>query len=218
MVLLKNDMIEDFERENKHALPLDERQIRNIHIVGDQLAYPVYAGGGSGEVHENSVKSPLDALCEMFHVPKFDNATKCASVKQCAEDMSRCITFTPFRDNAGGNPYRGLGEKCQDIRGERYDATLFGAGIQSSEGADRKDLEWDIATYKAVSYIASREGNGAKIAHLVAPGASVIGFDQIFDAVLYSVMPGQEFADAFVNITFGKVNPSGKLTFTLPNR
>lgn len=31
-------------------------------------------------------------------------------------------------------------------------------------------------------------------------------------------MPGQEIADALINILFGKANPAGKLTFTMPNK
>jgi hypothetical protein len=187
-------------------------------VVGDQLANPVISGGGSGVVHEASIRSPLDALCELYNITKFENTdTQTCSVKHCNLQGHKCITFTPFKDNAGGDPYRA--EKCDTkVEYERFDATIFGAGIQSSEGADRQTLDWDINTYKAAVFIAGMRSPGRKIAHLTAPGASVVGFDSVFDSILYSVMPGQEIADALVNILFGKSNPAGKLTFTMPNK
>lgn len=218
MVLLKNDMPRNQKDIHQGpALPLDVEHHHNFHLVGDQFSKPVYAGGGSGQVHENSVKTPLDYLCELFNITKFDTDSQTCSVKHCSEKTRKCITFTPFLDNAGGNPYRS--EKCDfDVNDEFFDATIMGAGIQSSEGADRQNLEWDIQTYKAAVYVAGLRNPGRKIAHLVAPGASIIGFDHIFDGILYSVMPGQEMSEALFNTVFGWNNPSGKLTFTMPNK
>jgi hypothetical protein len=41
-----------------------------------------------------------------------------------------------------------------NVDDEKFMATIMGAGIQSSEGADRPDLEWDINTYKAAIFVA----------------------------------------------------------------
>jgi hypothetical protein len=57
MVLLKND---------NDTLPLEWEGVKAIHMVGEQLAFPVYAGGGSGAVHENHVKSPLESMCDFM--------------------------------------------------------------------------------------------------------------------------------------------------------
>ena len=136
MVLLKND---------NRTLPIFEKQAMNLHLVGDQLANPVIAGGGSGVVHEKSVRSPLDELTDWLSVPKFNNTqNQTCSVKKCNERGDRCVTYTPFKDNAGGNPYRA----CDlDVNAEKYDYTIMAAGIESSEGADRQDLFWDNNTY-----------------------------------------------------------------------
>lgn len=66
------------------ALPLREDYAHNLHLIGDQLANPVVSGGGSGVVHEASIRSPLDALCELYNITKFENTdTQTCSVKHC---------------------------------------------------------------------------------------------------------------------------------------
>lgn len=46
----------------------------------------------------------------------------------------------------------------------------------------------------------------------------VLPFNDEVDAILQSLLPGQRFATAFMNVLMGRVNPSGKLTYTMPNR
>jgi hypothetical protein len=104
------------------------------------------------------------------------------------------------------------------VNSYNFKTTILGASITSGEGADRKNLEWDITTLKNVWFVKKLKNPGVKVAHLVAPGSSLIRFDSVFDAILYSVMPGEEISNALINILYGKTNPSGKLTFTLPNR
>lgn len=36
--------------------------------------------------------------------------------------------------------------------------------------------------------------------------------------MLFNVMPGEEYASALGKVLFGEANPSGKLTFTMPNK
>ena len=59
---------------------------------------------------------------------------------------------------------------------------------------------------------------GKKIAAFVAPGPTITDMDVAYDALLFSVMPGEEYANALGAILFGQHGPSGKLTFTMPNR
>ena len=88
----------------------------------------------------------------------------------------------------------------------------------SGENHDREDLLWDVTTLSNVDFVNNLKNPGKKVAYLVAPGPTVIEFDEVFDSILYSVMPGQEMADALVNVLFGLKTPSGKLTFTMPNK
>ena len=53
---------------------------------------------------------------------------------------------------------------------------------------------------------------------MTVPGPMLLPFTDEVDAILQSIMPGQRFATAFINIVTGRVNPSGKLTYTIPNR
>ena len=86
MVLLKND---------QDALPLKERVHGNILMIGDQLALPVYAGGGSGSVHEASVKSPLDSMCDLLNVPRFEKPENATGTMMTCSNNSEptCIWY-----------------------------------------------------------------------------------------------------------------------------
>ena len=83
MVLLKNE---------DNALPLNN-DVKSVLMIGTQLAAPIIAGGGSGIVHEDVVKSPLAAVTQRLGVPDIDENAKCAQ-KKC-NDNGVCVTYMP---------------------------------------------------------------------------------------------------------------------------
>jgi hypothetical protein len=42
-------------------------------------------------------------------------------------------------------------------------------------------------------------------------------FPEISDAIVYNAMPGEFYSQGLMNVLFGRANPGGKLTFTMPN-
>jgi len=50
------------------------------------------------------------------------------------------------------------------------------------------------------------------------PGPTVIPSKDKYDAILATFYSGERTTEALLNIIEGKVNPSGKLTVTMPNR
>jgi hypothetical protein len=52
---------------------------------------------------------------------------------------------------------------------------------------------------------------------VTTPGATVIKSGHSFDAILANFLAGEKFMEANLDVLEGKVNPSGKLPFTMPN-
>lgn len=53
---------------------------------------------------------------------------------------------------------------------------------------------------------------------MTAPGPVLINnLRDVSDALLFNVMPGEEYGPGIMNVIFGKVSPEAKLTFTMPN-
>ena len=53
---------------------------------------------------------------------------------------------------------------------------------------------------------------------MTAPGPVLINnLRDASDAVLFNVMPGEQYGQGIMNVLFGKVSPEAKLTFTMPN-
>ena len=51
-----------------------------------------------------------------------------------------------------------------------------------------------------------------------APGPFLIPFEKHIDAILFNGMPGETYGKGLMDVIFGRVNPSAKLTFTIPNK
>lgn len=103
---------------------------------------------------------------------------------------------------------------------DTYDASIVGIGIESSEGGDRGNLSYHKPAYDAMNYMNSTlKHAGRKVLHVVAPGPVLLNdLADKADAVLFSVMPGENMGQALVNVLFNVTVPNGKLTFTIPNR
>jgi beta-glucosidase len=52
---------------------------------------------------------------------------------------------------------------------------------------------------------------------VTTPGATVIRSRDKFDSIISSFLAGERFVEALFDVMEGKVNPSGKLPFTMPN-
>ena len=81
--------------------------------------------------------------------------------------------------------------------------------------ADRKSLSWSDNVFK---YLKLVPNPGKIIGCMIAPGPILTNsMREHADAILFNVFPGQQYSSAILNIIFGRVAPSAKLTFTMPN-
>jgi beta-glucosidase len=191
MVLLKND---------KNILPLDKTKYAEIAIVGPNAA-------------------SLDALVANYHGVS-DKAVNFVEGITSAVNSGTRIEYDlgcDFSDTMrlGGLWMAGNADVAIAViglspvyEGEEGDAFL------SKSGGDKSTLELpasQIAYMKALRKV----GNKPIVAVICAGSAvDVSAIEPYADAIVYAWYPGEQGGNAFADILFGKVSPSGRLPVT----
>jgi beta-glucosidase len=191
MVLLKND---------KNILPLDKNKYGEIAVVGPNAA-------------------SLDALIGNYHGVS-DKAVNFVEGITAAVNSGTRVEYDlgcDFSDTMrlGGLWMAGNADVAIAViglspvyEGEEGDAFL------SKSGGDKNSLELpasQIAYMKALRKI----GNKPIVAVICAGSAvDVSAIEPYADAIVYAWYPGEQGGNAFADILFGKVSPSGRLPLT----
>lgn len=89
--------------------------------------------------------------------------------------------------------------------------------LESSEGADRKDLKLSDETCSLIDELKSAGGSGRICLILNTPGPVELGgYKDCLDGLFAVFYPGMEGGRAMADIMTGRVNPSGHLPVTFP--
>lgn len=87
-------------------------------------------------------------------------------------------------------------------------------GIQSSEGFELDTLNYShnvfdhIKDYKTGKVLAAFVGNGPMLLN---------NMKDLAQAIIFNIMPGEMYGPGLMDVIFGRVNPSAKLSWTMPN-
>jgi len=91
--------------------------------------------------------------------------------------------------------------------------------MDSSEGADRKDLKLSDETCRILDKLINDRGTGRICLILNTPGPVELGiYKTELDGLFAVFYPGMEGGRAMADIMTGRVNPSGRLPVTFPER
>jgi beta-glucosidase len=212
MVLLKND---------GQLLPLTESRLRRILVTGP-AADKVLQGGGSGSVPAAVEISPLEGLrvalagkVEVAHVPYH------ASLVPQLDQGS--VEWTPpaAKRKAGRTASRlhtSPGNEVLQREARLADAVIFlAASTVASEGRDL--LTFDLPSNQADAIATLARVNRNVVVVLVNNGAVSVEtwFHQV-KSILAIHYSGEATGDALADVLLGRVNPSGKLTYTFGKR
>lgn len=184
-------------RDDRGILPLATDQ--SIAVIGEFATKPRFQGGGSSHVVPTRVDIPLEEIQRLAGSAPVDNAVG-------------------FSVEAGTDP-AALREEAV-AAAQRSDVAVVFLGLyehQDAEGTDRPDIELpadQLELLAAVTAVQPRtvvvlaHGGVLRLAPITAGPAAIL------DASLL----GQAGGGAIADVLFGVVNPSGRLTETVPER
>lgn len=179
--------------ENK-ALPLNNRE--KIAIIGDFARQPRYQGAGSSIVNPTKLENTI-GINDEFEI--------------------NYIGFEPGY-NRYGKKSRRLVKKALELA-EKADTILLYIGLDEyseAEGLDREHINLPENQLLLLDDLAKLE---KKIVVVLSCGSAVlINFDDKVDAIIHTYLSGQAGARATLKVLTGKVNPSGKLSETIPEK
>lgn len=204
MVLLKN--------ENK-ALPLTN-SVKKIAAFGN-TSYDLIAGGfGSGNVNKAYTVSLVQGLAHAGY--------------QCDNDLTQAyVQYLKTAKNTKESVYTPEMPVTDDMIAKKAgecDVAVLTIGRNSGEAIDRKlDTNYNLVPYEKnlIKRVATGFHNKGKKLIIVLNLGGVIAmsdWQNNADAILLAWQPGQEGGDAITDLLSGKVNPSGKLASTFPQK
>lgn len=207
-------------RNNKNALPLkgDEK----IALYG-VTAYDFIAGGtGSGDVHKPYVVNLQAALTDAGY--KLDqtliNYYNEYNSSNAAASLMEYVYYDPW-----GKPYKNeavISASAIEYQAKNNDVAVFVLGRTTGEGNENKiidDFELTAVEAELISNLnKSFRSRGKKVVVVLNVGAVIetASWKHMTDAIVLPWTPGQEGANALIDIISGKVNPSGKIATTFP--
>jgi beta-glucosidase len=152
------------------------------------------SGWGSGAVEFPWLITPADALRESFNMSMAEYSEYLTNTPDlsAAKDQDVCVVFANADSGEGFLAWGSVG-------GDRPDLYL-------QKGGD--DLILSVAN--------ACEGDVLVVIHSVGPVLMERWIDHpSIKAILYASLPGQESGNAIADVIFGRVNPSGKLPYTI---
>ena len=179
--------------KNEGVLPLagDEK----VCVIGDYAKHPRYQGAGSSVV----------------------NPTKLDDFVGVMEAEGKSFTYAQGFDRYGKKKPKLAAEAIAAAKAA--DKVIFFAGLDEvteAEGLDRQNINIPANQLELLKEI---NALGKPVIVVVSCGSAVeLGEINNSQAIVHGYLSGQAAAKAMYNVLYGKVNPSGKLSESLPYR
>jgi beta-glucosidase len=224
VILLKNET---------GILPLDEKKLKKVAVIGANAAAIHSNGGGSAEIKALYEISPLLGIKQLlggnaevsyatgYVVPGKAEADainwQADSTKHTTETLSE-----KAKEQAGQNTNGETTPQEEVYRREALqlakeaDAVIFIGGLNHEydvEGKDRADMKLPYGQDELLEELLSVRKDTVVVLYAGAPVE--MPWIAKADTVLWSYYAGMEGGTAIAEVLFGKVNPSGKLAETL---
>ncbi|MBF6413986.1 glycoside hydrolase family 3 C-terminal domain-containing protein [Nocardia cyriacigeorgica] len=188
VVLLRNDGA---------LLPL--RAGQSLAVIGEFAQTPRYQGGGSSHVNPTRLDVPVDEI-------------------RAAAEPGQVRYARGFRTDSTGRDPVLVAEAVAAAREAEVAVVFLGLGAgQESEGFDRDDIELpadqlallaDIVAVQPKTVVVLSHGGVLRLAPVT----------ELVPAIVDGALLGQAGGGALADVLFGRINPSGRLTETVPLR
>ena len=187
--------------ENKeNFLPLDPGQYQRILVVGDNANRQHSLGGGSAEIKALYEKTPLAGIHHYLggnH--QITYAQGYSGEPDVTQDMASNLRLTALR------------------MASQNDLVLFVGGLNhdfDTEGKDRYEYQLPFEQDRLIQELYAVNTNLVMV-NMSGSAVDLTVAKKHSKALIHTWYNGMEGGTALANILFGKVNPSGKLPFTM---
>lgn len=183
-------------RNDGDLLPFDSSE--SVAVIGAMATEPRYQGGGSSKVNATKVDIPLDEI-----------------KKHAGTDVAYAAGYTTDGDGSSQSSEL-ISEAVTTARAATNVVLFLGlAGHQESEGFDRTTIDLPSDQLELAQAVLTANPRTA----VVLSRGGVLRVDPLLaPAILDGALLGQAGGGAIADVLFGTVNPSGKLSETIPLR
>jgi len=198
-------------QNNGNLLPLHFDHIRSIAVIGDNATRKHCNGGLSSEIKALYEITPLQALQQKF------GATVKINYAQGYEKQSNFKEGNNSGQSASGKVDWKLIDQAVAAARESDVAIIFG-GLNhdfDTESADKQNMDLPYGQQILIQEVAKANPHTVVVIIAGSP-VELAGIVNRVPSILWSWYGGMEAGNAVADVLSGKVNPSGKLPFTLP--
>ncbi len=202
IVLLKND---------GGTLPFDFTNLKSVAVIGDNATRKHSNGGLSSEIKALYEVTPFEALQR-----KFGTAVNLAFAQGYAKQSKS------FEEVAKGTvDYNKVDWVLIDeavALAKKSDVAFVFCGLNhdfDTESTDKPDMKLPYGQVKLIQEVAKVNPRTVVVIIAGSP-VELAGIDNRVPAILWGWYNGMEGGNAIADVLSGKVNPSGKMPFTLP--
>jgi beta-glucosidase len=198
--------------QNKgNILPINFNKIKSVAIIGDNATRKHCGAGLSSEIKALYEVTPLQAIKQKFG----------ATVKiNFAQGYEKQSTFKEGSNKGQANSdnvdWKLIQEAVKVAR--ESDVVLIFGGLNhdfDTESFDRQNMDLPYGQEVFIREVAKANPNTVVVMIAGSP-VKLAGVVNRVPAILWSWYGGMEAGNAVADILSGKVNPSGKLPFTMP--
>jgi len=198
--------------QNKgHLLPLNFNKIKSIAVIGDNATRKHCGGGLSSEIKTLYEITPLAAIQKKFG----------AAVKiNFAQGYEKRSSFKEGNNSGQASSDKvdwKLIDEAVKVAKESEVVIIFG-GLNhdfDTESSDKQNMDLPYGQDILIQEVAKANPNTVVVIIAGSP-VKLSGIDHRVPAILWSWFGGMEAGNAVADLLSGKINPSGKLPFTLP--
>jgi beta-glucosidase len=198
-------------QNNGKLLPLHFDRIKSIAVIGDNATRKHCSGGLSSEIKTLYEITPLQAIQQ-----KFGERVKI----NFAQGYEKQSTFREG-NNSGQSGSAKVNWKLIDEAvavARESDVVIIFGGLNhdfDTESSDKQNMDLPYGQEVMMQEVAKANPNTVVVIIAGSP-VQLAGIVNRVPAILWSWFGGMEAGNAVADVLSGKVNPSGKLPFTLP--
>lgn len=198
--------------QNKGSfLPINFNKIKSVAIIGDNATRKHCGAGLSSEIKALYEITPLQAIQQKFG----------AKIKvNFAQGYEKQSTFKESSNKGQGNASKvdwKLIQEAVKVAAASEVVIIFG-GLNhdfDTESSDKQNMDLPYGQEILIQEVAKANPNTVVVMIAGSP-VKLAGVVNRVPAILWSWYGGMEAGNAVTDILSGKVNPSGKLPFTIP--